>query len=138
MLPVKPPVVTSDLNRFFWHAGAQGKLLIQRCQACQFYLHPPGPICPRCHSADLLPEAVSGQATLYTYSVIKRAFHPAFAEDLPYTVAIVELVEQNALRVVTRIVNCPEQLLDIGMKLQVRFVQQDDAWLPMFSPCVKE
>jgi uncharacterized OB-fold protein len=138
LVPVKPPVVMSDLNRFFWQAGAQGKLLIQRCQACRFYLHPPGPVCPRCHSADLQPEAVSGQATVYTYTVIKRAFHPAFAEDLPYIVAIVELVEQAALRVVTRIVDCPAQSLDIGMKVQVKFVQQDDAWLPMFCPCVTE
>jgi len=133
-VPVKPEIIASPLTRFFWEGGQQGKLLIQRCQACGFYLHPPGPICPQCHASDLVAEAVSGDAVIYTYTVMRRAFHPAFADDLPYTVAIVELPEQASLRLVTRIVDCPPQAVSIGMKVRVRFHQHGDSWLPMFTP----
>lgn len=135
LAPAKPQIVTTPLNRFFWEAGLEGKLLIQRCQACSLYLHPPVPVCPECHALDLAPEPVSGNAIVYTYTIIRRAFHPAFADDIPYVVAIVELQEQVSLRLVTRIVDCPPEAVSIGMSVRVKFQQHGDAWLPVFSPC---
>ena len=45
------PRVTLD-GRFFWEGLEQGKLLIQRCAACDELRHPPGPMCPKCHSLE--------------------------------------------------------------------------------------
>lgn len=134
MSVARPHVVSNVLNRFFWTAGATAKLLVQRCQSCGHFLHPPGPVCPRCHAFDLRPEAVAGCGTVFTFTVVRRAFHPAFADDLPYIIAIVELPEQAGLRIVTRIVDCAPSVVSIGMAVTVKFEQDGDDWLPLFVP----
>lgn len=59
----------TDSNRHFWTGGEHGELRFLRCQECGYYLHPPSPLCPVCHSKNLAPEAVSGDATVASYSV---------------------------------------------------------------------
>ena len=121
-----------DDNEHFWTSGRDGVLRFTRCQSCEYWLHPSGPICPRCHSKDLAPEAVSGRATLHTYTVNHQAWIPGF--DPPYVVAIVELPEQEGLRLTTNLVNVDPDEVEIGMPVSVTFEQWDDVWLPLFEP----
>ena len=65
-----------DATREFWTGGAQGELRFWRCQDCGYYIHPPLPICPIDHSKNLAVEAVSGRATLATYSVNHQNWMP--------------------------------------------------------------
>ena len=125
------PRVTKD-NEFFWTAGADGQLRFQRCGACGYWIHPSGPICPICHSKDVAPQAVAGDAVLHTYTVNRQAWLPGF--DPPYVVAIVELPEQEGLRLTTNLVNCALDDVQIGMPVRVVFEQWDDVWLPLFEP----
>jgi uncharacterized protein len=126
----------TDLSRPFWQGGEKGQLVFLRCQDCGYYLHPPIPICPIDQSKNLAPEAVSGRATLASYSVNHHPWLPGF--ELPYVVALVEIVEQPALRLTTNLINCPEEGIRIGMKVQVVFRHIEDAngdvWLPLFEP----
>lgn len=138
MSVARPHVVSNVLNRFFWAAGATGTLLVQRCQSCGYFLHPPGPVCPRCHAFDLKPEAVNGRGIVFTFTVMRRAFHPAFGDDLPYIIAIIELPEQAGLRIVTRIVDCAPSAVSIGMAVTVKFEQDGDDWLPLFVPAAHD
>ncbi len=125
-----------DRNRAFWTGGAQGELRFWRCQACGYYVHPPQPICPECLSTDLAVEAVSGRATLATYTVNHQPWMPG--PELPYVVGIVEIVEQPSVRLMTNIVNCPHDELEIGMPLRVVFEHHEDpdgdVYLPLFEP----
>jgi len=121
-----------DDNEHFWTSGKDGELRFTRCQACGYWLHPSGPICPSCHSKDLAPEAVSGRATLHTFTVNHQAWIPGF--DPPYVVAIVELPEQEGLRLTTNLVNVDPDEVEIGMPVSVTFEQWDDVWLPLFEP----
>jgi uncharacterized OB-fold protein len=129
------PVLT-ERNRHFWQGGAQGHLTFLRCQTCGYYLHPPIPVCPVDQSKDLKPEAVSGRATLASYSVNHHPWLPGF--ELPYVVALVEIPEQPALRLTTNLVNCPLDEIEIGMALRVVFRHFEDpggdVWLPLFEP----
>ena len=104
--------------------------MIARCQACGWWLHPPLPVCRRCRGQDIRPEAVSGRATLWSYTVN----HYQWAEALPppYVIAEVELAEQAGLRLLTSLVDCAEPA--IGMALLVRFEHTGDAWVPVFGP----
>ena len=122
----------SDANEFFWTSGADGHLRFLRCGACGYWIHPPGPICPVCHSKALAPEAVAGTAVLHTYTVNRQAWLPGF--DPPYVVAIVELPEQEGLRLTTNLVNCALDDVRIGMLVRVVFEQWEDVWLPLFEP----
>lgn len=121
-----------DQNEFFWTSGADGTLRFLRCGGCGYWIHPPSPICPICHRREVAPEAVSGEATLHTYTVNHQAWIPGF--DPPYVVAIVELPEQEGLRLTTNLVGCPIADVRIGMPLQVTFEPWEDVWLPLFEP----
>jgi uncharacterized OB-fold protein len=129
------PALT-DKNRAFWQGGERGELVFWRCQDCQFYIHPPAPICPVCHSKNQKTEAVSGRATLATYSVNYQAWMPG--PELPYIVAIVEIVEQPSLRLTTNLVNIAPDAVQIGAPVRVTFEHHPDPdgdiWIPLFEP----
>lgn len=129
-MPERPAPVITERTSAFWTGGESGRLMIARCQACGWWLHPPLPVCRRCRSQDIRPEAVSGRATLWSYTVN----HYQWAATLPppYVIAEVELVEQAGLRVLTSLVDCNEPA--IGMTLHTRFEQTGDAWVPVFGP----
>jgi uncharacterized OB-fold protein len=127
------PAVTDD-NEHYWTGGAKGLLQFRRCYACGWWLHPPTPVCPNCLSKDLGVEAVSGRGVVHACTVNWQLWIPGY--DPPYSVAIVELPEQEGLRVTTNIVGCPPEDVHIGMPVRVTFEQHDDVWLPLFTPDV--
>jgi uncharacterized protein len=126
----------TDRNRHFWQGGARDELVFLRCQDCGYYLHPPLPVCPRDQSQDMRPEAVSGRATLASYTVNHHPWLPGF--ETPYVVAIVEMPEQTGLRLTTNLVNCPVEEVRIGMAVRVVFRHHEDpngdVWVPLFEP----
>jgi uncharacterized OB-fold protein len=125
------PRVT-DLNRHFWTGGAEGRLQFLRCRPCGTYVHPPAPVCPACLSREVAPGAVSGRATVVTYTLNHQPWVPA--PDHPYAIAIVEIAEQPGLRLMTNVVNCPAESVRIGMPVRVVFEQHEDVWIPLFEP----
>jgi uncharacterized OB-fold protein len=132
--PVLPFRVLPEVgpeNEFFWTAGRDGRLRVLRCGACGYFVHPPVPRCPRCLEAGLAPEALSGRGTLYSFTVNHKPWIPDAA---PYVIGLVELVEQEGLRLTTNVVDCPPEELRIGMPLEVVFEEQGDVWLPLFRP----
>jgi len=123
--------VTPD-NEHFWMGGAEGELRFLRCRSCGYWIHPPQPICPSCLSHDLSVEAVSGRATVFTFTVNWQPWLPNF--DPPYVVAIVALPEQDQFRLTTNIVGCEPDDVFIGMEVEVEFEDYDGVWLPYFHP----
>jgi uncharacterized OB-fold protein len=127
------PRVT-ELNAHFWQGGREGKLQFQRCAVCRYWMHPYGVLCPRCHAKELTYEAVSGTGELHAYTINHQAWMPG--PELPFVVAIVELPEQEALRLTTNLVNCDLDDLHIGMPVRVLFEAHPDeeVWIPLFEP----
>jgi uncharacterized protein len=125
------PKVT-EANEHYWRGGEHGRLMILRCRSCGYRLHPPTPVCPTCLGRDLAPEAVSGKATVATFTVNHQAWYPGL--EVPFVLAIVELDEQPDVRITTNIVNCPIADVRIGLRVQVVFRAYDDVWIPFFEP----
>ena len=125
------PRVTAQ-NRHFWTGGAEGELRFLRCGDCGHYLHPPSPRCPECLGKNVAPEAVSGRATVLTYTLNHQPWVPA--PDHPYAIAIVEIEEQQGLRLMTNIVGCDADAVHVGMPVRVVFEQHEDVWIPLFEP----
>jgi uncharacterized protein len=124
----------TDENTFFWQAGRTGRLHFTRCDACEFYVHPPLPICPRCKSRQVAPRAVSGKATVVSYTINHQVWERGL--EAPYLIAIVEIAEQLCLRLTTNLVNCAPEEARIGMAVRVLFDHREDVWLPLFEPDV--
>ena len=120
------------MNEHFWRGGADGELRFLRCQDDGTYVHPPAPICPECLGKNVSPEAVSGCATVLTYTLNHQQWVPA--PDHPYCIAIVELEEQPGLRLMTNVVNCPAEDVRIGMAVKVLFEEHEDVFIPVFEP----
>ena len=126
------PQVGPD-NEHFWQGGREGELRFLRCQPCGHYVHPPSPLCPQCLSRRLEPEAVSGRAVVHTFTVNHQRWIPGF--EPPYVVAIVELEEQEGLRLTTNLVHCEPDRVEIGMRVRVLFEELDEnVFLPLFEP----
>ncbi len=107
--------------RPFWDAAARGELSIPRCDACGRYVWYPKPECPTCGGDGLTWTAVSGRGHLFSWSVVRQAFLPQFAGLVPYVPALVALEEDPAVRVVTRMVDCEPDDLQIDMPVSVVF-----------------
>ena len=120
-------------NEHFWQGGAAGELRFARCQDCQVYIHPPSPVCPDCLSRNLRPEAVSGRARVHTYTLNHQPWVPGF--DPPYLVAIVDIEEQEGLRLTTNLVGCEAEDVEIGMAVKVCFEEREEGiFIPLFEP----
>jgi uncharacterized protein len=121
-----------DTNRHFWTGGEHGELRILRCDDCGTWIHPPSPMCPICRSRAVAPAAVSGRAVVHTFTINHQEWLPGV--EVPYAVAIVELPEQEDLRLTTNIVRCDPGEVRIGQAVEVTFEHHEDVWIPLFRP----
>ena len=110
-----------DVSRFFWEGCAEHKLLIQRCSQCGRYNHPPRVVCPGCLGTVLVPTEVSGHGVISTFTIPLQPYDPYYAGQVPYTLAVVELVEQKNLKMVTNVVDIDPDDVRIDMSVEVTF-----------------
>jgi hypothetical protein len=59
---------------------------------------------------------MSGCGRVYSFTIVRRAMNPAFAEDVPYVYAIVELEEGP--RLMTNVVGCPPESVRVDMPVK--------------------
>jgi uncharacterized OB-fold protein len=119
----------------YWEGAARHQLLIVRCAACGFFIHPPRQMCPRCLSEAVRPVTVSGRGRVYSYSIMHNRGNPGFDEALPYAVVVVELDEQPGLFMISNLLNCPLDQITIGMAVRVVFERAaSGVTLPQFEP----
>jgi uncharacterized protein len=83
-------------------ALAEGRLTFQRCSECGHAWLPPRDQCPGCLSDAWEWNDASGSARVVSWVVYHRAYHPAFADRIPYNVVVAELDEGP--RVITNVV----------------------------------
>jgi uncharacterized OB-fold protein len=127
----KPLPLQTEDSAEFWEGTKRGELLLQRCSSCGHLRFPPAVVCARCWSLDSTWQKTGGRGRIHTFIVVHRPQHPAFFEDAPYNVAIVELDEGPRLH--TRIVGTPSEALAIGLRVEVAFEKvDDDVTMPYF------
>jgi 3-oxo-4,17-pregnadiene-20-carboxyl-CoA hydratase alpha subunit len=129
--PKRPrPALTRD-NQFWFDAAKQHRLVIQRCASCSALRHPPRPRCDKCGSYEWNELEASGRGTVYSYVVNHHPQVPAF--DYPLAVGLIELEEGT--RLVANIVGIEPAAVEVGMAVEVEFVEHDpDLTLPAFHP----
>ncbi|WP_424533548.1 Zn-ribbon domain-containing OB-fold protein [Sphaerisporangium viridialbum] len=120
----------SSLTAPFWEATREGELRIQHCDACARFYFYPRTSCRYCQSLDVRWRPVSGRATLASYVINRR---PMWGTG-PQVIALVDLDEGP--RLMTNIVDvaADPEALTLGMRLEVRFEERGEMFLPMFAP----
>ncbi len=126
------PRITPDTQPF-WDALRSRKLVLPYCSDCGRPHLPPGPVCPNCFSDRLEWRPVSGRGRVSTWTVVHKAWFPAFAGDVPYNVVQVELDEGP--RLTTSVVGAPNERLAVGLAVVADFDDvREDVTLLRFRP----
>jgi uncharacterized protein len=121
-----------ETSTFYWEAAARGELAILRCRGCKRFVHPPRTPCPSCQSPELAPERVSGEGTIYTFTI---SHHAASGLPSPFALVLVELREQEGLRLLAELHDCPLDQVRVDLPVQVTFEDAGDGIrLPQFRP----
>ena len=111
------PVITDHDTGGFWSAAQRGAIAVQFCSSCNAVLHLPLPCCPTCGSFEVAWRDVAPNGTVYSWTVIEHAVHPAFAT--PYTVALVALDDVPSVRLIAHFEGIPD--LDFDTPVQATF-----------------
>jgi uncharacterized protein len=117
-------------GEFYAHCKRR-ELRFQRCTGCGAWRHVPREMCPSCGSWDWEWARSSGRGKVYTWTVVARALHPAFGGACPYAPAVIEMEE--GVRILSQVLDCPPEALEIDMPVEVSFEDQnDEVTLPKF------
>lgn len=126
----KPGPQASPLSQPFWDAAREHRLLLQYCPDSDRWVFYPRALDPHSWSTNLEWRQASGRGTVASFIVVHKPGHPAFVEDVPYVVALIDLEEGP--RLLSNVVECPVHQVRIGMPVRVHWVEQGGVVLPMF------
>ncbi|MDO9435378.1 Zn-ribbon domain-containing OB-fold protein [Hydrogenophaga sp.] len=134
---IPPQIIYPDRNgpnAPHWRGAADGQLLIQQCGHCEHLRFPASEICPHCQSdkADWIEVRPTGR--IVSWCRFHRAYFPDIAEQLPYTVLLVEL--DDGLRMYANpAIDDRHTPPEIGARVRAAFVRlEDDLGIVHFEP----
>jgi uncharacterized OB-fold protein len=104
----------------FWEGAHRGELRIQQCTTCGKYQHYARMLCSHCGKQTLEWVTASGNATVYSYTVIRQNGVPPFNERIPFVVAVVDLDEEGA-RMIGAMPDLAPDDARIGMRVKAAF-----------------
>ena len=134
MLEYKKPIPTpSDESKPYWDGLREHRLLMPKCSACGGFWFPPTQYCAHCRSRDWAWSDVSGKGKVFSFVVYHRVYHPGFASEVPYAVAVIELAEGP--RMLSNVVGVPPEQLVCEMPVEIVFDDiVEGVTLPKFKP----
>ena len=125
-------ITVNAVTEPFWAAARDERLVAPRCGSCGQFRMPPTPFCPRCQSQAVDWVALSGDGTVFSYTVIRRSPFPN-VEDFTYVPIVVELAEAPGARLISNLVGVDPEEVAVGMAVQVAFGEITDGWkVPLF------
>ena len=118
------PAADTDIFR---QAAARGRFLLPVCSACDRPHWYPRPQCPFCRQeGTIVWGEASGHATVYSYSVTRKA-------NSPCVIAYVRLAEGPII--LTNLVDCAPEQVQMDMPVTVKFgSDKNGSPLPVFAP----
>jgi uncharacterized OB-fold protein len=95
-----------------------------RCDSCSFVAFPPRSVCPECGGENFTKIRLQPEGKVLTFTVIHISAD-AFADQIPFTVGIIETKE--GARLTAQIVDCQPEEVQIGsqVKLMTRRIQKE-------------
>jgi uncharacterized protein len=132
----KPLPVPDPLSSGYWSAAARAEFALPRCGVCHRYAMPPAAVCPECGSTDpgFAAEPAATGGTVRSWTVVRDAFLPGFASDVPYLLVDVELDAQPDLRMIGRLVDGAEASVGAGDRVTITFDRlAADVMVPAFA-----
>ncbi len=129
------PNVDPD-SRPQWEGFKRRTFLLWRCKSCGAWYwpkaycrnHPNEPFARNCEWAE-----ASGRGKVFAFNIHRTAFHPGFADEIPYVYALIELEEGPLFG--SNVVGCAPEDVRVGMRVEVVYEDITPEWtLPKFRP----
>lgn len=122
----------TNASRPFWDACNRGELLLPECKACGNLFYYPRIACPRCGSSDLGWQCCAGDGAIFSFSHVRMSFFgPAWNNEIPYTVVLIDLDE--GVRILSRLVGDDRDRAAIGVRVRLDFQTVNGQRLPFFQ-----
>jgi uncharacterized OB-fold protein len=115
----------------FWQAGAEGRLLMQKCSHCGTFRWPASAFCPQCRrqGVEWVPP---GQARIYSYTVLPVRGADTDAPPQWRIPALVEFEDAPGVRLVSVLAGADPQALRIGDPVEVEWHPAANGVVPVF------
>lgn len=126
-MPRPLPHPTAE-TRPFWDGCSQGELRYQACTACGAVQLIPRSLCAQCHGSALAWRRSAGLGRILSHTTVHRAPTPAFRDDAPYAIALVDLDE--GFRLMVNVKGGDGPAVAIGARVRVGFCTIDGVVLP--------
>lgn len=133
---LKPLPQISEANRPFWEGLQRHEFLVPKCADCGDYNWIPYPACRSCLSENQEWTQVSGDATVYSFTIVHRG-HGPFNEEAPYALVMAKLVEEpRACIVLGNTREIANEDLHVGMPVRIVYedIPDEDVTLWRFGP----
>jgi uncharacterized protein len=128
-LPV--PVAENDgLSRPHRQGLSEGRLKIQKCNACHQWQWGPEWICHHCHSFDVGWEEIAPRGRIYSWTRCWHPVHPALVGHGPYVAVLVELPAAGNIRMLGNLLGDPAVPVEIGAEVEAVFEHHSGATTP--------
>ena len=121
------PRPTAD-TKDFWDGCAMGELRYQRCTHCGQVQLIPRSLCSACQERALQWERSAGCGRVLSYTVVHRAPTPAFRDELPYLIVLVDMNE--GFRVLANVKGGGGTPVAIGQEVRIGFREIEGVALP--------
>ena len=118
----KQGVIPYELNKPFFDAANEGRLVIQNCKSCSRLIHPPAPACDQCGSGDNLEwKEMSGRGKIYNYGVVYDCPVRLLQDELPFNLAVIMLDEDPGIQMYSHLPGTPLDEVPVGASVEVVF-----------------
>lgn len=114
----KPLPHPTEISAPYWEGLKAHEVRIQQCDRGHSLFFP-RTHCPTCGSRSLKWSKVSGEGTLYSFTVARIPTMPEFTDEMPQALAVVELRE--GVRINTTMVGVAPESLKVGMEVRPVF-----------------
>lgn len=117
----------------YWAACRRHEFVIQRCSECGSHQFYPRIFCTACSSRAVEWVPASGRGKVLTWTVVQRAVSSAYADDVPYVIALIKLQEGPVL--MSKVCGCEPDAVCLDMAVDVSFEDwTEQVSMPVFVP----
>lgn len=114
----KPLPRPTEISAPYWDGLKAHEVRIQQCDRGHSLFFP-RTHCPQCGSRALTWQKVSGEGSIYSFTIARIPTMPEFTDEMPQALAVVELKE--GVRINTTIVGVDPETLKVGMAVRPVF-----------------
>ena len=115
----KPLPNPTPASQQFWDGLKAHQVRIQQCGNCAHWIFYPRLQCSHCASQELEWKTVTGEGTLYTFTVARVPTLPEFADEMPQVLAVIALDEGPHIN--TTIVGVAPEAIKVGQRMRPVF-----------------